>query len=230
MPVFPTERGGMSRKRIFLAADEQLLPALSAPLRRAGLSVETFNRQSELVPAVRIDPPDALLLSARLPDGSALAAFLSLGASPPPTVVVLAQSQLSLRPDLLKAGVRDVVISPIKPKLLSAKMAEVAGGIKRADARDRVAVPIVLEFKEQKIGGVTIDISREGLGLSLWEPVPEGSVVGVTLTNKTGSLQVWGRVLHVRRDGERTQAGVRLLGLVPEEEATLLRFARPVSE
>ena len=198
----------MSRKRIFVGADEQLLPALVSPLRRAGLVVEAFSRQSDLVPAARIDVPDAMLLSAKLPDGGALATYLALASlGPPPTVVILAQSQLGIRPELLQAGIRDVVVSPIKPRLLVARMAEVAGGIRRSDQRERVAIPVVVELKDRKIGGVTVDVSREGLGLSLWEPVPEGSVVGVTLNAKTGSLQVWGRVLHIRRDAGALNPG-----------------------
>lgn len=220
----------MARKRIFVAADEQLLPALAMPLRKAGMLVETFSKQADLIPATRIDPPDAMLLSAKLADGGALSVIQALApVGSPPTVVVLAQSQLASRPELLRAGIRNVIVSPIKPKALAATMAEAAGGVRRVEPRDRVAIPVVVEWKDRRIGGVTVDISRDGLGLSLWEPIDSGVVLGVTLTAQATSLKVWGRVVHTRSEGDRTHVGVRLLGLVSEEEHALLKLARPAA-
>ncbi len=215
----------MSKKRIFFAADEKLLAALCEPLRKTGLSVETFGKQADLVPAARIDPPDAMLLSARLTDGTALATFQALQqpGKAPPTVAILTPSQLGSRGALLKAGIADIAISPIRPKQLGARLIELAGGLRRAENKERLEVPATLEIDGRKVSGTTIDASRESLGISLTGPVSANAVVSVTLQLAAAPLTVLGRIMQARVEGDRVIASVQLLAMSADEENSLLK-------
>src|SRR4051812_29485113 len=172
----------MSQIRIFFAADEKLLSVLSEPLRKAGLVVETFRTQADVVPAAKVDPPDALLLGARLPDGTALAAFEAIGqGNQPPTVVVLAQSQLAARAGLLKSGIADIAISPIRPRQLAARLAELAGGVRRNETREYVRLSGTVTVGGRALPVTTLDVSREGIGLELEESIPAQSLITIQL-------------------------------------------------
>jgi CheY-like chemotaxis protein len=217
----------MSEKRIYFAADDQLVAVLWDPLQKTGLTVETFARQADLIAAALADPPDVLLLGARLPDGSALAAFKALEPNPPPTLVILTASQLASRFGLLRAGISDIVVSPIRPRALASRLAELAGGTRRMEVRERTSIPVMIDLDGRHVRGFTQDLSRDGLGLRLDAALTEQAIVGVTLNPPSGSsIKVFGRVAHCRLDGDVAVVGMRFLGASQDEEATLAHIAQ----
>jgi DNA-binding response OmpR family regulator len=91
-------------------------------LEDAGFRVSTAGRLGDAYAIVRSDPPDAILLDLRLPDGDGLSLLKRLGEEGIPLPVVAAltgRDEPETRARCLRAGCATVLVKPVDARALA---------------------------------------------------------------------------------------------------------------
>jgi two-component system OmpR family response regulator len=94
-------------------------------LEDAGFRVSTAGRLSEAYAMYRADPPDAILLDLRLPDGDGLTLLKRLredNAPPALAVALTGRDEPEIRQRCLRAGCVDVLLKPVDVRALAAQI------------------------------------------------------------------------------------------------------------
>jgi two-component system repressor protein LuxO len=125
--------------RLLLVEDTLSLAALYREyLRDEGYEILHAPTLAKARAALAAEPPDAVLLDLRLPDGDGLAllAEISAGRSPPPVVVMTAHGSVGTAVEAMRAGASDFLVKPFAAERLVVTLANV---IERAALRREVA-------------------------------------------------------------------------------------------
>lgn len=173
----------MANKRVVLAADERLAQALTEPLQRLGLDVETVTTAPALAEVLGARGADVLLVGARLADGPAMAALRTIGRTQrlPPTVLVLPSSQAASRAVALRAGFADVVLPPVRPRLVARRLLELAGAPIRLEPPVPLRLRAVVRAGDQTIETHLHGVSSDALSFESPSPLPPRTLVTVAL-------------------------------------------------
>jgi DNA-binding response OmpR family regulator len=94
-------------------------------LEDAGFRVSTAGRVSEAQAVCEADPPDAILLDLRLPDGDGLTLLKRLraeGAAPGVVVALTGRDEPDIRARCLRAGCVDVLLKPVDVRALASRI------------------------------------------------------------------------------------------------------------
>ena len=94
-------------------------------LEDAGFRVSTGGTVAEAHTVCRSDPPDAILLDLRLPDGDGLALLKRLRderAQMPVVVALTGRDEPEIRARCLRAGCVDVLLKPVDVRVLGAQL------------------------------------------------------------------------------------------------------------
>lgn len=215
----------MAQQPIYFAGDEKLLAALSEPLRKAGVLLQTFASQAALLAACETVAPGAVLLGARLPDGTAVTASQALAPKRIPCVVILSPSQGASRAAILRSGLADVAFSPIRPRQLGGRLAELAGTARRPEVRQPADARVRVTVGGRSVEGRLVEVSRDAAAVAL-AVVPQGGLAELQVDRAAGPLVLFATMLDATTDGPSTKVQFRLLGLLPDEEAAVLALAQ----
>jgi DNA-binding response OmpR family regulator len=94
-------------------------------LEDAGFRVSTAGRVSDAYAICRADPPDAILLDLRLPDGDGLTLLKRLradGATPSVVVALTGRDEPEIRARCLRAGCVEVLLKPVDVRALASRI------------------------------------------------------------------------------------------------------------
>jgi DNA-binding response OmpR family regulator len=94
-------------------------------LEDAGFRVSTAARLSEAYAICRDDPPDAILLDLRLPDGDGLSLLKPLreqDASRPVVAALTGRDEPEIRARCLRAGCVEVLVKPVDVRALASRI------------------------------------------------------------------------------------------------------------
>lgn len=114
------------RAHVLVVEDNALVTsATRILLEDAGFRVSTAARLSEAHETCLSDPPDAILLDLRLPDGDGLSLLTRLregGAAPGIVVALTGRDEPEVRARCLRAGCIDVLLKPVDVRALAARI------------------------------------------------------------------------------------------------------------
>ncbi len=129
----------MPQARLLLVEDTLSLATLYREyLRDEGHAIRHVSSLGAAREAMAEQPPDAVLLDLRLPDGDGLGLLAEIrgGANPPPVVVMTAHGSVSIAVDAMRAGASDFLVKPFPAERLVVTLANV---LERAALRREVA-------------------------------------------------------------------------------------------
>ncbi len=220
--------------RILLADDARLLVELERSfLKRTGCEIVTATAGDEVLSSVRMDKPDLIVLSVRLPDMDGLACCRQIKADPnlhgiPVVFVTSAVDQARCA----EAGGDGFVSKPVtRARLLEAvrRFIPVAERVS-----ERVAVAIKVEYARNGVDGLgfTRDIGTSGIFLSTHETFERGDLVDLrfSLPGSTPTvIQAQGRVVRTAKDEgthHATGVGIQFTDLSARNHLEISRFLR----
>jgi DNA-binding response OmpR family regulator len=94
-------------------------------LEDAGFRVSAAGRVAEAYAICQSDPPDAILLDLRLPDGDGLTLLKRLqadGRGPPLVLALTGRDEPEIRQRCLRAGCADVLLKPVDMRALAERI------------------------------------------------------------------------------------------------------------
>lgn len=218
----------MANKRVVLAADERLAQGLTEPLQRLGLDVEAVTTAPALAQVLEARGADVLLVGARLADGPAMAALRTIGRTQrlPPTVLVLPSSQAGSRAVALRAGFADVVLPPVRPRLVARRLLELAGAPVRLEPPVALRLRAVVRAGDQTIETHLHGISPDALVFESPSPIPARTLVTVSLESVESDGAPAELFARVRPSSEPALVRARWLALsATDREALEALFA-----
>lgn len=124
----------MSREaaHVLIVEDNALVTsATRIILEDAGFRVSTAARVAEAFALCRSNPPDAILLDLRLPDGDGLSLLKQLrdhAMALPVVVALTGRDEPEIRARCLRAGCVDVLVKPVEVRTLAARVRSWIGG------------------------------------------------------------------------------------------------------
>ena len=145
----------METKQILVVEDDEDIADLVAHhLRQAGYLTRIVNGGDEVLPVVRADPPDLVVLDLMLPTINGLEICRAIRSSPEtatlPIIILTAKSEEADRVVGLEVGGDDYVTKPFSPKELVARV----GAVLRRSTRG------LREHRTLRIGPLAIDADR----------------------------------------------------------------------
>ena len=148
-------RGHVETKQILVVEDDEDIADLVAHhLRQAGYLTRIVNGGDEVLPVVRADPPDLVVLDLMLPTINGLEICRAIRSSPEtatlPIIILTAKSEEADRVVGLEVGGDDYVTKPFSPKELVARV----GAVLRRSTRG------LREHRTLRIGPLAIDADR----------------------------------------------------------------------
>jgi DNA-binding response OmpR family regulator len=115
-----------SQVHVLVVEDNALVTsATRILLEDAGFRVSTAGSLADAYAACQSDPPDAILLDLRLPDGDGLTLLKQLHADGGPSRVVVAltgRDEPEIRARCLRAGCVDVLLKPVDVRSLAGRI------------------------------------------------------------------------------------------------------------
>jgi two-component system repressor protein LuxO len=115
-----------ARARILLVEDTASLAAVYAEyLRAAGHVAEHARTAAEATKRAAADPPDAVLLDLRLPDGDGLSVLRTLRRDAPdlPVIVMTAHGSVTTAVEAMRSGAADFLVKPFAAERLAVTLA-----------------------------------------------------------------------------------------------------------
>jgi len=178
--------------RVLVVDDEpQFLRALQTNLRGAGYEVATAATAAEALSAAGLQPPEAIILDLRLPDGSGTDVCRELRQwTQAPIIVVSAVGDEAEKITALDAGADDYVT---KPFAIGELLARLRAALRRAGPSTGPVLEVgrlVLDLEKRTVtmGGVPVHLPPHEFDLLRLLAVNEGKL----LTHKTILREVWG--------------------------------------
>jgi len=179
-------------QRVLVVDDEpQFLRALQTNLRGAGYEVATAATAAEALTSAGLQPPEAIILDLRLPDGSGTDVCRELRQwTQAPIIVVSAVGDEAEKITALDAGADDYVT---KPFAIGELLARLRAALRRAGPSAGPVLEVgrlVLDLEKRTVtmGGVPVHLTPHEFDLLRLLAVNEGKL----LTHKTILREVWG--------------------------------------
>ena len=156
-----------AKKILVIEDDRDIADLVAHHLERAGYLTEILHTGGDVLPRVRREPPDLVVLDLMLPAMSGLEICRTMRADPSiadiPVIMLTAKSEESDRLVGLELGADDYVTKPFSPKELVARV----GAVLRRAARGRAAEKLI------RFGALVVDNDRHVVKL-------DGRVVKLT--------------------------------------------------
>ena len=182
----------MTGQRVLVVDDEpQFLRALQTNLRGAGYEVATAATVAEALTSAGLQPPEAVILDLRLPDGSGTDVCRELRQwMQAPIIVVSAVGDEAEKITALDAGADDYVT---KPFAIGELLARLRAALRRAGPSTEPVLEVgdlVLDLEKRTVtmAGEPVHLTPHEFDLLRLLAVNEGKL----LTHKTILREVWG--------------------------------------
>jgi two-component system KDP operon response regulator KdpE len=179
-------------QRVLVVDDEpQFLRALQTNLRGAGYEVATAATAAEALSSAGLQPPEAIILDLRLPDGSGTDVCRELRLwTQAPIIVVSAVGDEAEKITALDAGADDYVT---KPFAIGELLARLRAALRRAGPSTEPVLAVAdlvldLEKRTVTMAGEPVHLTPHEFDLLRLLAVNEGKL----LTHKTILREVWG--------------------------------------
>ena len=190
--------------RVRIADDEELIrKSLVKVLSAEGYDVDAVGTAAEVLDSVRRDPPHALILDLRFPDGSGLDLLPRLKSLAPDlkVVVITAFGDLPTAVEAMRPGATDFLKKPYEMQEMLLAMARLKAGLVRETQLDAFRRTELEAFLKTKIVGESTAIRRA------WEityKVAQSEATTVLIEGESGAgKELVARALHfesARRD------------------------------
>ncbi len=195
--------------------DRDISDLIAHALRKAGYAVETLANGSAVMPHVRANAPDAIVLDVMLPGMDGMLVCQALRNEPAtaaiPIIMLTARGEEADRIAGLELGADDYVTKPFSPKELAARVGALLRRSRRADAGAPLRYgPIAIDIDRHTVhvDGAEIQLTAKEFlllqyfvqhrGRVLSRDVLLSDVWGYTYTGGTRTVDV-----HVRRLREK---------------------------
>lgn len=185
--------GGPTRDRVLLVEDEASTAALlSAALTEAGFDVQVIGDGRQVLPRVRRQPPDVVLLDLSLPGLDGVSVCRALRAeSNVPVLMVTARGATPDRIAGLREGADDYLVKPVDPDELIARIRAVLRRARHWHGPAAASLCLDEAARRATVAGVDLGLTRLEFGLLL------------TLARHPGRVYSRAQLLErLSRDGE----------------------------
>jgi len=198
-------------------------------LKRAGYETTLITSGRDVLPAVRKDPPDLILLDLMLPGMDGLLVCQALRQDPTvaaiPVIMLTARGEESDRVRGLELGADDYVVKPFSPKELTARVGALLRRIERPKATAQILRhgPITIDLDRHEVRDGTTDVRLTAKEFLLLRYLIEHR--GRVLSRELLLSDVWGYQyaggtrtvdVHVRRLREKIPMLARGLSTVKQ--------------
>ena len=218
-------QGARKDKVLLVAATQRFLTSFRGELfARGDFAVELATGLTEAIGLAKARPPTAVVIQHAPPDIDALDLCQRLRANgvTSPLLALLAPQHADRRDALLDGGAQDVLFMPLDRERFLERVGEVAGLKFRTDDRIPLTADVIVKCEGKVHQLRAVDASRGGLRVTGAE-LPLGATVKIRISMAAGAVEAWGLVARTLTGGE---TGLRFVGLLPAEEATLLAALR----